>query len=115
MSGLSNKMMFALVLAVAAGFSIIMMATQVSAQSGNATTATGTAGGNSTVFLHQKPEVNLMWNNTGESYFDMQSHVFHCDSIFDGSIYYQKNDTNYFKCIDDGSTRGENVTYQIVP
>ncbi len=105
-------MMLALGLAIVTGVGIMMSATQATAQSSSGTTAP--AGGGNTVFLHQKPEGNLMWNDTGESYFDMQGHVFHCDSTFDGTIYYQKNDTNYFKCIDDGSTRGENVTYQIV-
>jgi hypothetical protein len=111
MPALSNRLMLAVGLAAVVGIGIILVA-QTTAQKGNPLAVLGAT---KTVFLHEKPETSVMWNDTGHSYFNMQGNVFQCDSTFDGSIYYQKNETNYFKCIDDGSTRGENVTYQIVP
>ncbi len=114
MPAVSNKVIIAAAVALAAGVGIILVA-RTTLQNGSNNPLAALGADNKTIFLHQKPEANVMWNDTGESYFNMQHNVFHCDSTFDGSIYYQKNDTNYFKCIDDGSTRGENATYQIVP
>ena len=71
-----------------------------------------------TVFLHEKPETNLMYNKTSHSYFNMDGKTFKCRTFFDGSIYYKSNDTNYFKCVDRGSTQGRgggSIQYQVVP
>lgn len=105
--------MLAVVSALVVGIGIILI-TQYTVQNGS-NNLLEALGAKKTVFLHQKPEANVMWNGTGHSYFNTQGKVFHCDSVFDGTFYYQTNNTNYFKCVDRGSTRGENVTYQIVP
>lgn len=109
----SNRLMLAVALALVIGIGIILV-TQTAVLNGS-NNPLAAFGANKTVFLHEKPEANVMYNKTGHSYFNMQGNVFHCDSTFDGTIYYQKNDTHYFKCIDRGTTRGENIQYQIVP
>ena len=111
MPALSKRLMLALVSALVIGIGIILVS-HGAVQNGN---PLAVLGAKKTVFLHEKPETSVMWNGTGHSYFNTQGKVFHCDSVFDGTFYYQTNNTNYFKCVDRGSTRGENVTYQIVP
>jgi len=114
MRGLSNRAMFAIVLALVAGIGIILV-TQTSVHNGNNNPLATLGATKKTIFLHQKPETNVMWNVTNHSYFNTQGKVFRCNSFFDGSVYYKTNDTNYFKCIDRGSTRGEDIQYQLVP
>jgi|SRR5689334_17375436 hypothetical protein len=111
MPTLSRRVMLGVALALVIGIGIILV-TQSTVQNGN---PLAVLGAKKTIFLHQKPEANVMWNSTGHSYFNMQGKVFRCNSFFDGVIYYKANDTNYFKCIDRGSTRGEDIQYQIVP
>jgi hypothetical protein len=113
-AALSSKVMLSMAAALVIGISIALTTGSGTGKNGsNFLAALGAD--NKTIFLHQKPETNVMYNSTGHSYFNMQGNVFHCNSTFDGSIYYQKNDTHYFKCIDRGTTIGENIRYQIVP
>ncbi len=111
---LSIKVMLSMAAALVIGISIVLIiGSGTDENGGNPLAALGADG--KTIFLHQKPEANLMYNSTSHSYFNMQGNVFHCNTTFDGSIYYQKNDTHYFKCIDRGTTLGEKIRYQIIP
>jgi hypothetical protein len=113
-AALSIKVMLSMAAASVIGISIVLIiGSGTDENGGNPLAALGADG--KTIFLHQKPEANLMYNSTSHSYFNMQGKVFRCNSFFDGVIYYKANDTNYFKCIDRGSTQGENIQYQIVP
>jgi hypothetical protein len=110
---LSSKVMLLMAAALVIGISVVLiMGSGTDKNGSNSLAALGAD--NKAIFLHQKPEANVMYNATSHSYFNMQGNVFHCNSTFDGSIYYQKNDTHYFKCIDRGTTRGENIRYQII-
>ena len=67
------------------------------------------------ILLHQNPEANLTYNKTIHGYVSSGGKIFKCNTFFDGVIYYKANDTNYFKCVDRGSTHGKNAEFQVVP
>jgi hypothetical protein len=110
--------MLAIGLALVVGIGIISVTWTNSLQNGHNSDnnlMTAFAATKKTVFLHQKPEANLMYNRTSHSYFSMDGKTFKCKTFFDGVIYYKANDTNYFKCVDRGSTAGRDIEYRIVP
>ncbi len=120
MPSLSTNVVLVIGLTLVVGIGVISV-TQIAAMqkgsSSNNNLLTAWAAEKKTVFLHQNPEANLKYNKTIHGYVSStDGKIFKCNTFFDGVIYYKANDTNYFKCVDRGSTHGreEGVEFQVV-
>ncbi len=120
MPSLSTNVVLVIGLTLVVGIGVISV-TQIAAMqkgsnsSNNNNLLTAWAAEKKTVFLHQNPEANLKYNKTIHGYVSStDGKIFKCNTFFDGVIYYKANDTNYFKCVDRGSTHGKNAEFQVV-
>lgn len=110
------KAIFLIGLTLVVGIGIISVTQSAAMQKGSNNNLLAAWGAEKkTIFLHQKPEANLTYNKTIHGYASSDGKIFKCNTFFDGVIYYKANDTNYFKCVDRGSTHGKNAEFQVVP
>ncbi len=117
MPSFSTKAILVIGLTLVVGIGVISVTQGVTMQKGDSNNLLAAWGAEKkTILLHQKPAANLTYNKTIHGYVSStDDKIFKCNTFFDGVIYYKANDTNYFKCVDRGSTHGKNAEFQVVP